>query len=157
VPVTLDPGLKEEWYLSPDQRHRVTFNGIWEIGRGVQVSGLYLYGDNGWATPGSGIDFLATGSTSANTSRYRADGALIPRNIFDMPSIHRIDMRLQKRFALTPAVRIDGMIELFNLTNHKNYGSFTLVETNANYLKPAENLNIAYQPRLFQFGFRATF
>jgi hypothetical protein len=46
---------------------------------------------------------------------------------------------------------------VFNLFNHANYGSFTLVETNANYRRPTENLNIAYQPRLFQFGFRASF
>jgi len=52
---------------------------------------------------------------------------------------------------------IDAIAEVFNMLNHTNYGSFTLVETNANNGRPAENLNIAYQPRLFQFGFRATF
>jgi hypothetical protein len=31
------------------------------------------------------------------------------------------------------------------------------VETNVNYGKPAENLNIAYQPRLVQLGFRLAF
>ena len=27
-----------------DQRHRATFNGIWDVGRGFQVSGLYFFG-----------------------------------------------------------------------------------------------------------------
>ena len=157
VPVTLHPGIQEEWYLSPDQRHRFTFNGIVEAGLGLQVSGLYIVGDNGWATPGSGVDLLATGSTNANSSRFRADGSLVPRNSFDMPSIHRVDMRLQRRFGLGPSMAIDAIAEVFNLFNHANYGSFTLVETNANYGKPTENLNIAYQPRLFQFGFRLIF
>ena len=31
VPVTLHPTLREEWYLTGDQRHRVTFNGIWDV------------------------------------------------------------------------------------------------------------------------------
>lgn len=157
APVTLDPGLKNEWFLSPDQRHRATVNGIWEIGRGVQLSGLYIVGDNGWATPGSGVDFLATGTTSANTSRFRADGSLIPRNSFNLPTVQRVDMRLQKRFALSKGVRIDAMFEVFNVTNHRNFGSFTLVETNANFRRPEQNLNVAYQPRMAQIGIRAVF
>jgi len=140
-----------------DQRHRMTFNGIWDAGLGLQLSGLYFFGDNGWATPGSGVDFLATGSSSANTSRFRANGSLIERNSFDMPSLHRVDMRLQRRFSLGGGVRIDAIAEVFNMLNHTNYGSFTLVETNGNNGRPAENLNISFQPRLFQFGFRATF
>lgn len=157
VPVTLHPGLQEEWFLSPDQRHRFTFNGIWDVGLGFQLSGLYFFGDNGWATPGSGVDFLATGSSSANTSRFRADGSLVERNSFDMPSIHRVDMRLQRRFSLGGDVTVDAIAEVFNMLNHTNYGSFTLVETNANFRRPSENLNISFQPRLFQFGFRARF
>jgi hypothetical protein len=74
-----------------------------------------------------------------------------------MPSMHRVDVRLQRRFSIGKSMRFDAIAEVFNLFNHRNLGSFTLVETNANYLKPAENLNIAYQPRLVQFGFRATF
>jgi hypothetical protein len=156
VPVTLHPGLQEEWFLSPDQRHRFTLNGIVDAGLGLQLSGLYLFGDNGWATPGSGVDVLATGTTSANTSRFRSTGALVPRNSFNMPSLHRVDMRLQRRFTVG-SIRLDAIAEAFNLFNHENFGSFTLVETNANFGRPAENLNIAYQPRLFQFGFRASF
>ena len=157
VPVTLDPGLKQEWYLTGDQRHRITFNGIWEVGHGVQLSGLYLYGDNGWATPGSGVDFLATGTSSANTSRYRGDGTLIARNAFDLPAMQRVDLRLQKRFTFSKKVRLDAMVELFNVTNHRNFGTFTLVETNANYGRPEQNLNVAYAPRMAQFGVRAVF
>ena len=47
MPVTLHPSLQEEWYLSGEQRNRFTFNGIWQIGYGFQVSGLYFYGDQG--------------------------------------------------------------------------------------------------------------
>jgi hypothetical protein len=36
-----------------------------------------------------------------------------------------VDMRFQKRFPLGGNRTIDGMLELYNLANHKNYGSYT--------------------------------
>ncbi len=157
APVTLSSVLQEEWYLTGDQRHRATFNGIWELPYGLQLSGLYLFGDQGWATSGSGVDALATGASSAATSRLRANGTIVARNDFNMPSLHRIDMRVQRRFKLGRGVAIDGIVEAFNVFNHANYGTYTLVETNANYKQPADNTNIAFQPRTAQFGFRAAF
>ena len=54
VPITLAPDVSEnKYYLTGDQRHRATFNGIWQLGYGFQLSGLYLFGDNGKATPTS--------------------------------------------------------------------------------------------------------
>jgi hypothetical protein len=157
VAVTLHPALQQENYLTGDQRHRATFNGIWEMPYGIQLSGLYLFGDQGWATSGSGVDTLATGASSASSSRLRSNGTLIARNDFNMPSLHRVDMRIQRRFNLGRNVSLDGIVEAFNVFNHVNYGSFTLVETNANYKLPADNTNIAFQPRILQFGFRAAF
>ncbi|MEP6916430.1 MAG: TonB-dependent receptor [Acidobacteriota bacterium] len=157
VPVTLNPVIAQERYLTGDQRHRVTFNGIWELPFGFQASGLYLFGDNGWGTPGAGVDTLGTGSSSASTSRLRADGTIIPRNSFDLPSIHRVDMRIQRRFRLGRIATIDGIVEMFNVLNHANFGSFTLIENNARNGKPADSTNIAYQPRMLQLGFRANF
>ena len=46
---------------------------------------------------------------------------------------------------------------MFNLFNHANYGAYTTSESNAQYGKPAANLNIAYQPRMMQLGFRVAF
>jgi hypothetical protein len=156
VPFTLHPVLQEEWYLTGDQRNRFTFNGIVELPYGVQASGLYLFGDQGWGTSGSGVDTLATGSSNT-AGRLRSNGTIIPRNDFDMPGLHRVDMRLQRRFTLGRKATVDGIFEMFNAFNHANYGSFTLIETNANYKKPADNTNIAFQPRMLQFGFRAMF
>jgi hypothetical protein len=157
APVTLNPVIAAEKYLTGDQRNRVTFNGIWELPYGFQASGLYLFGDNGWGTPGSGVDTLQTGSSSASTSRLRSDGTIIPRNSFDLPSIHRVDLRVQRRFRFGRIASIDGIVEMFNVFNHANYGSFTLIENNARNGQPADNTNIAYQPRMLQLGFRANF
>src|SRR5205823_13863291 len=118
VPIALAADIADEWYLSPDQRQRATVNGIWEMPYGFQVSGTYLYGDNGWATPTSGVDVRQTGATGG--TRLLADGTLIGRNSFDLPSIHKVDMRLQRRFNLPGKAKIDGMVELFNVFNHQN-------------------------------------
>jgi hypothetical protein len=51
----------------------------------------------------------------------------------------------------------DGIIEAFNLFNHENYAAFTTNEASASYGRPTESLNVSYQPRMLQFGFRASF
>jgi hypothetical protein len=132
----------------------LTFNGIWRLGAGFQASGLYFFGDQGWATPTSGVDALRSGSTGG---RVRADGSLIARNSFDIPSMHRVDVRLQKQFRLGGRASFDGIIEAFNLFNHENYAAFTTNEASASYGRPTESLNVSYQPRMLQFGFRASF
>jgi len=153
VPIDLHPSLVEEWYLSGDQRHRFTINGIWDVGWGFQASGLYLFGDNGWATPTSGVDVLQGGTTN---TRVRPDGTLIPRNSFDLPSMHRVDVRLQRRFRFG-RVAVDGIAEVFNVFNHENYGAFVTNESNSRYGQPTEVVNTAYQPIMLQLGFRASF
>jgi hypothetical protein len=153
VPVDLHPTLQQEWYLTGDQRHRATFNGIWEVGFGFQVSGLYLFGDSGWATPTSGVDALQTGGAAG---RVRANGSIIARNSFDLPNYQRMDLRVQRRFSLGRA-RVEGIVEVFNVLNHANYGGFTLNESNSRYGLPTESLNSAHQPRLLQLGFRVIF
>jgi len=153
VPVDLHPTLRDERFLTGDQRHRVSFNGIWDAGLGFQLSGLYLWGDSGWATPTSGVDALRTGG---GAGRVRANGTIIERNSFDLPNYQRMDLRVQRRFGIGRA-KLEGIVEVFNVLNHANYGTFVLNESNSRYGQPTENLNGAYQPRLLQLGFRATF
>jgi hypothetical protein len=155
VPITLATDIQDESYLSPDQRQRVTFNGIWEMPFGFQLSGTYLYGDNGWATATSGVDVRQTGATGG--TRLLADGSLIARNNFDIPSIHKVDLRAQRRFAIGKRVRVDGMVELFNVFNHQNLVTYTTNLANARYGLPSGDSNLAYQPRMLQVGFRTTF
>jgi hypothetical protein len=75
---------------------------------------------------------------------------------FGLP-IHRMDLRLQQRIPLFGRVALDGMLEVYNLLNHENFGSYEGRESNANYGKPIPLVSLAYQPRMLQFGFRATF
>jgi hypothetical protein len=157
VPFTLHPALVEEWYDMGAQHHRLTFNGIWQLPYAFQVSGLYIFGDNGLATPITGLDVLATGSTTlGGTTRVRQNGTLIERNSFDRDSLSRLDMRLQRRFTFG-RVSLDGMMEVFNLFNRANYGTWVENESNARFGQPSDNPNIAFKPRVLQFGFRTAF
>ncbi len=170
VPFTVLAPLGEEYGLaSTDQRHRAVFNGIWQMGYGFQLSGLYFFGSGQRFGTVYGGDALNTGGTGgansglgtpAGGARARpanVGGGATPRNGIVGDPIHRVDVRLQKRFALAGRAGIDGMLEVFNLFNHANYGSYTVAESNRQYGQPSFNPNVAYQPRMVQLGFRFTF
>ena len=152
--------LGEEYGLAAtDQRHRAVFNGIWQAGYGVQVSGLYFYGSGQRFATTYGGDLLDTGGT-VGSNRQRpasAGGGVTPRNGILGQPIHRVDLRLQKHLALGGRSGVDGIVEVFNVFNHANYGSYTTVESNRLYGQPSSNTNVAYQPRMAQVGFRCTF
>src|SRR5258705_9540106 len=50
-----------------DQRHRAVFNGIWDIGYGFQLSGIYFYG--------SGEHFAVTSGAGVSTTLMGAAGS----------------------------------------------------------------------------------
>jgi hypothetical protein len=150
------PDLGEDYQLAAtDQRHRATFNGIWELGYGFQVSGLYFFGSGQRFSTNYGGDLRQVGFSS--TGRLRPDGSIAPRNNLVGDPLHRVDFRLQRRFPLWGRIAVNGTIDVFNVFNHANYGSYTTAESNRNYGQPARNLNIAYQPRMMQAGFRFVF
>jgi hypothetical protein len=72
--------------------------------------------------------------------------------------LHRVDMKIQKRVSLGGRRNLDGMVEVFNLFNHKNYGSYTTTfSSGANYGKPSFNPATAFQPRVLQLGVHFAF
>lgn len=78
----------------------------------------------------------------------------MPKANFVGDPLHRVDLRLSRRFPLGGRTNITGIVEMFNAFNHANYGSYTTDLANARYGLPSFNSNIAYQPRTAQFGFR---
>jgi len=137
-----------------DQHHRFVFNGLWDAGYGFQLSGLYLFGSGDRYQNYFGGDRRNTGRSN---SRLRADGSIVPRNSFVADPIHRVDVRVQRRFPLGSRVAVSGIFEVFNVFNRENFGAYTIVESNARYGRPVRSTNVAYQPRMIQLGFRATF
>ena len=156
VPFEVAPDLGGEYSFSTaDQRHRAVVNGIWEVGRGFQLSGLYFFGSGQRYATSYGGDRRNSGGQAGG--RLRLDGTIAPRNNFVGDPIHRVDMRVQQRVPLAGRARIDGMLEVFNLFNHANYGAYTTAESNRLYGQPSQTANVAYAPRMLQLGFRLTF
>jgi hypothetical protein len=138
-----------------DQRHRAVANGIWQVGYGIEVSGLYFYGSGQrFATTWGGGDLRQEGFVSTN--RLRSNGTIVPRNNFVGRAIHRVDLRFTKRFNFG-RIKADGVWEVFNAFNHQNFGSYVTAESNPQYGQPSANTNVAYQPRMMQLGFKFTF
>jgi hypothetical protein len=155
APFKVAPDLGGEYSLAAsDQRHRVVFNGIWQLPHALQLSGLYFFGSGERFSTSYGGDLRATGATGG---RLRPDGTVMPRNSLVGDPIHRVDVRLQRRFAFARHASVDGILEVFNLFDHANYGSYITAESNTRYGTPSSNTNVAYQPRMMQLGFRATF
>jgi hypothetical protein len=152
LPFTVAPDLGAEYGLATsDQRHRAVFNGIFELPQGFLVSGLYFYGSGARFSPTSGGDRRGIGAAAG--SRLRADGTLVPRNSFVGDAIHRVDLRVSKTFPLVGRTKIEGFVDSFNLFNHENYNSYTLVETSPLYGRGSDGT----LARRLQLGFRVTF
>jgi hypothetical protein len=153
-PLAVDFG-GERTLANGDQRHRAVFNGIKELPYGLQISGLYFFGSGERFSTNFGGDLRNTGGHTSG--RLRPDGTIVPRNNFVGKPLHRVDLRLQKRFRIFGRTTIDGQLELFNVFNHANYGSYTTQESSAAYGRPSRNTRVEYQPRMMQLGFRFAF
>jgi hypothetical protein len=157
VPFATARDLGGEYGLAAsDQRHRAVFNGIWQLRYGFQLSGLYFFGSGERQATSWGVN-LRGGGANAGEQRLRPDGTYVPLNSFVGKPVHRVDLRLQRRFPLGGRAGIDGLLEVFNVFNHANYGSYITQEVSANYRRPIQNPALAYAPRMLQLGFRFTF
>ena len=150
VPFATTPDLGGERSLSEaDQRHRLVFNGIWEVAKGFQVSGLVYHGSGVRDEHFWGGDLRATGAEFSG--RLRADGTIVPKNSFMQPNENRLDMRLQQRIPLGGGASIDAIAEVFNMFNANNFNLIS-EQGRSDYNKPSSG-----QFRSMQFGFRFQF
>jgi hypothetical protein len=81
----------------------------------------------------------------------------VPRTDIVGEPIHRVDLRVLRRFPISNRVAIEGSFEVFNLFNHANYGSYVTAQVSPLYGQPQQHTGAAYQPRMAQIGFRVTF
>jgi hypothetical protein len=161
TPIAVAKDLGGEWtYAVGDQRHRAVFNGIWNLPYKLELSGLYFFGSGQRTATTYGGDLRDTGGGSGGSSpgRLRPDGTIVPRNNFVGKPLHRVDLRVQRRLPLGGQRSIVPMVEVFNLFNHANYGAYVTDEAaGVLYGRPVQAVNVAYQPRIVQLGFRMTF
>ena len=125
----IDPyDLSKDWGRSDDdQRHRLVVNGavntpmtpaqsLWEaLSHGFQLSGmLQAY---------SALPFnITSGVTTIQGTAGRpiVDGEFIERNAGVADDFLSLNLRLSRMFRLGPKVRLEGVVEAFNVTNHRN-------------------------------------
>ena len=97
-----------------------------------------------------GTDRRQEGGSGEN--RLRADGSIVPRNSLRAGRSTVSTCGCRRRSRSASKVKVDGMIEVYNLFNHENYGSYTTNMANAQFGQPAANAALAYQPRMMQLG-----
>jgi hypothetical protein len=136
-------------------------NGIWELPYEFQLSGLYFFGSGERFPTSAGSGDVRQQGTSFS-GRVRANGTIMAANDFVGRPLHRVDLRVQKRFRFAAQTTLDAMIETFNVFNHANYGTYTTVESSPRFGQPSQTTsaggqNVAYVPRMVQFGFRFAF
>jgi hypothetical protein len=151
VPFRTAPDLGGEWGLSEDdQRHRAVFSGIWQVGRGFQVSGFHYLGAGIREASNYGGDLRNTGSTFSG--RLRPDGTIVPRNSIISPPQNFTSLRMQQRIPLGGRLSIDAIAEAFNVFNRPNWTIGTEESQRSQYL---QHINAQY--RTAQVGFRLAF
>ncbi len=169
------------------QRHTVRLNGIWRLPYDISLSGAYLFGSgNYYATTIALNPFGHTGTTRLNsrttaftipesivTSAGNSDtvpvldrfdgpasiapGEIAPRNALKGLPLHRIDLRVSKDINLPRGLRVTGIAEVFNVTNHANFGAYNGQISSTSFGQPRQNLLNAYQPRVMQLAFKVSF
>ena len=159
VPFPVAKDLGNDYSLAvTDQRHRAVFNGIWQVGAGFQLSGIYFYGSGERFPRYYEEDLRGLGEGFESFAfRLREDGSIVPRNGFVGDPVHRVDVRLQERIPLGGRVAIDGIFEVFNLFDRANYGEYVFDELSPLFGQPEYNNKLAFAPRTLQLGFRLTF
>ena len=124
-------------------------NGIWQVYKGFQLSGLHYLGAGIRLNNTFGSDVRQLGANFSQ--RLRADGSIVDRNSLIAPAQNRTDLRLQQKISIGSRRSFDLLADVFNMFNRPNWTIGT-VENNPLYLK-----HTAAQVRTMQFGFRLTF
>ena len=166
----IDPfDLSKDWGRSDgDQRHRLVLSGsvhtstdagttMWEkVTHGVQASGmLQSY---------SALPFnLTSGVTTIQGTAGRpiVNGEFIERNAGTADECFSLNTKLSRSFRVGGAARIEGAVEVFNLTNRRNDTGRNAVFGPGAYptaSSPAFNqITAVGDPRLAQFSVRVSF
>ncbi len=178
----IDPtDISRDWGRSDDdQRHRLVIDGtintsmepattIWEhVSHGLQLSGMLQYYSS---LPFNIVSGVA--NMQGTTSRPLADGAtaspnfdvrsvaFIPRNEGTGSEFFTLNLRLSRTFRMGNAVRLDGLVEAFNIGNRVN--NLTRNNTWGPGAYPSspvpafDRITAVGDPRSLQLGVRVTF
>jgi hypothetical protein len=165
-----DPtNIRRDWGRSDDdQRHRLVANGSLTLPHGFQMSGIVQYYSRLPFNITSGVQSL-----QGTTGRPFADGTTSTPN-FDVRTAHVIErnagigsdffsvgLRGSRIFTIRNGVRLEGLVEVFNLTNRVNIltrnTTFGAGAYPPNPLPAFNQTTAVGDPRSAQVGVRLTF
>ena len=153
--VTNPFNLADEWSFSAsDQRHRFVSNTSTNLRWGFQLSTIFFAGSKQPINTRTTLDPFGSG-----TGRWLdATGRTVGRNSErTAKNDYKLDIRLSKFFNATSRVRLQGIVEAFNVLNTKNMTNYNGIVTASTYLQPASSTNVFYQPRQLQFALRVLY
>ena len=170
-----------DWGRSDDdQRHRFVISGTvntstepattaWEhLTHGIQVSSFLQYYSALPFNITSGVPNmqgttsrpLANSAASSPNFDVRAD-SLIPRNVGIGSDFFTVNLRVSRLFRVAGDVKIEGLVEAFNVTNRVNgltrNTNFGPGAYPANPVPTFNQITAVGDPRSLQFGVRLTF
>ena len=140
-------------YLTTDQRHRASLSGTAFLPWQTTVSAIFFAGSPKPLNITTNLDPYRTG-----TGRWLGNrGEVLPKNGERMlKSDYKLDLGLVKSFRFRQ-IQLQGRLDVFNVLNTENWGSYGTTFGTSTYLAPGSSTNLFYQPRQFQFGARMTF
>lgn len=153
--VTNPFNLDDEWSVSAsDQRHRLATNTSTQLPYGIQLGTIFFAGSKRPINVGTTLDPFGSGA-----GRWLdATGRTVPRNSQrTTKNDYKLDVRLSKTFNAVGRLRLQGIVEGFNVLNTRNLTNFNRIVTASTYLQPASSTEVFYQPRQLQFAFRVTY
>ena len=154
----IDPtDISKDWGRSDDdQRHRLVLYGSVNAPLGVQLSSMVQSYSHLPLNISSGVTTL-----QATAGRPIVNGAFIGRNTGEGPDFFSMSLRLSRAFTIRRDVRVEGLVEAFNLTNRVN-----VLALNANFgsgaypTAPSSSfgqMTAVGEPRSVQLGLRLRF
>jgi hypothetical protein len=146
--------LDDEYtYSQADQRHRLVANSMLQLPYDIQFSTIFFAGSPRTINITTNLDPFGLGYLGRWLD---ATGATIPRNGERTKSDYKLDFRLAKTLRVRN-LRFQGVLDVFNALNTKNYGTYTTNYFSRTYLQPSQSTNLFYQPRQVQLGFRVSY
>jgi len=156
--VTNPFNLADEWSFSEsDQRHRFIVNAVTQLPWDFQVAAIFFAGSKRPINTRTNLDPFGLGYTGRWLD---ATGRTIGRySERTAKNDYKLDLRISKtvRTLRDGRMRLQGIVEGFNVLNTENFTNFNGVFGARTYLQPANSTMIFYQPRQVQLGFRITY
>ena len=156
-----------------DQRHRVVFSGVWDLGFAKDAGGIKEAVLGGWS-----LGWIASGASGQPYSQLIANDVnrdanarndIVPggRNAARLPTTYVVDLRLARKIGIGSRAKLEIIGEAFNLLNSTNIYAQrnTLYSFTGGVLVPQTNYGQDLPPppgagdpqRIVQLALKATF